>query len=100
MELFRVCACGSRGTTACAQQTGQDSQRHFNVLALLFDKANYAFNLNALPNLFTGLTILALGVMTLIRERGSRVAVPFFLLSLTMSLWMLGFSGMYLSQRI
>jgi hypothetical protein len=58
---------------------------------------SYAFNEYALPLLVTGLAVLFLGVLTLAQERGSRVAGPFVLMSLTLAVWSFGMGTMYLS---
>jgi len=58
---------------------------------------SYAFNQYALPLLVTALAVLFLGVLTLAQERGSRVAGPFVLMSLTLAVWSFGMGTMYLS---
>jgi diguanylate cyclase (GGDEF)-like protein/PAS domain S-box-containing protein len=58
---------------------------------------SYTFNQYALPLLITGLAVLFLGVLTLAQERGSRVAGPFVLMSLTLAAWSFGMGAMYLS---
>ena len=58
---------------------------------------SYTFNQYALPLLITGLAVLFLGVLTLAQERGSRVAGPFVLMSLTLAAWSFGMGTMYLS---
>jgi len=57
--------------------------------------SSYAFNQYALPLLVTGLAVLFLGVLTLAQERGSRVAGPFVLMSLTLAVWSFGMGTMY-----
>src|SRR6187397_150789 len=59
--------------------------------------SSYAFNQYALPLLVTSLAVLFLGVLTLAQERGSRVAGPFVLMSLTLAVWSFGMGAMYLS---
>jgi diguanylate cyclase (GGDEF)-like protein/PAS domain S-box-containing protein len=58
---------------------------------------SYAFNEYALPLLITGLAVLFLGALTLAQERGSRVAGPYVLMSLTLAVWSLAMGAMYLS---
>ncbi|WP_447979822.1 ATP-binding protein [Candidatus Nitrospira bockiana] len=58
---------------------------------------DYALNWHALPTLLSAGVLLVLGWLVLVRERASLVSVLFFLLTLTMSIWFLAFSGMYLA---
>src|SRR5919106_1124022 len=61
----------------------------------LLDPANYRASLFALPTLLTASTLLALGMMILIRERHSRVSVAFFIMTATAAIWLFGYSFMY-----
>ncbi|WP_447975310.1 PAS domain S-box protein [Nitrospira sp. Kam-Ns4a] len=61
----------------------------------LFSLAFYAFNAIACPSLATGLAILLLGSLVLVRERASQVSVSFFMVTVTISLWLISFSWMY-----
>lgn len=54
----------------------------------MFSAANYSFNLNALPPLITAFSILALGLIVLIREKGSRESFFYLIYTLTVSAWM------------
>src|SRR3954452_14066637 len=63
----------------------------------IFDPASYAFNAYAIPTLATAGAMLVFGVLVLVRERGSRVAVQFSLLAGAISIWLTCFSIMYLS---
>ncbi len=65
------------------------------MIADLFNPANYAFSPNAIPTLVTAAALLLLGLTVLIRERISPVSVLFFLMALSVSLWLFGFSWMY-----
>lgn len=64
-------------------------------LLQILNADNYAFNIHALPTFITSLAILLLGLFVLVRERGSRVSVLFFLTTLTIMVWQLAFSLMY-----
>ncbi|NNF51966.1 MAG: EAL domain-containing protein [Gammaproteobacteria bacterium] len=66
--------------------------------SLVFESRAYAFNPHALATLATALTGALIGILTLRRERGSRVALPFALITLCLSVWMTGSTMMYLSQ--
>jgi len=66
--------------------------------SLLFESRAYAFNPHALATMATALTGALIGIITLSRERGSRVALPFGLITLSLSIWMTGATMMYLSQ--
>jgi PAS domain S-box-containing protein len=58
----------------------------------IFDVANYAYNVHAVPFFLTAVAILLLGLAVLIRERFTRVSISFFLMALTTGVWCLGFS--------
>ena len=47
------------------------------MIAELLNPVNYRMTLFALPTLLTASTMLALGLMVLVRERHSRVSVSF-----------------------
>lgn len=52
----------------------------------------------ALPTLLTASTMLALGLMVLIRERHSRVGVSFFVMTLTGAIWLFSYSLVYCAR--
>lgn len=65
------------------------------MITELFNPANYTFSPYAIPTFVTTVALLILGLTVLIRERLSLVSVLFFLMTLTVSVWLFGFSWMY-----
>lgn len=65
------------------------------MLGQVFQLQSYDFNSHALPLLAAGALILFLSALTLTHERGSRVAVPLFLMAMATSIWLIGFGIMY-----
>ena len=63
----------------------------------LFPQTGFSFNLPALPPLFTAAAIVVLGLIVVVRERGSRVSLYYLLYTLTASAWMF-FAGIALSM--
>jgi PAS domain-containing protein len=61
----------------------------------LYDPTRYSFNLLAIENLIATLAIFCLGVIALVRERGSRVSIAFWGVTLTMGEWLFASSWMY-----
>ena len=57
----------------------------------------YAVSFYAIPPVVCGIAMLALGIGTLIRERGSRVAVACFLMATIQSVWLLAYAAVYAS---
>jgi PAS domain S-box-containing protein len=55
----------------------------------------YEFNALALQTLVVALGVATLGIFALIREQGSHVSVVYFILSLSIGVWLFGFSWMY-----
>ena len=68
------------------------------MLAAVFDPASYAWNVFALPLLLTAAAMFLLGVMVMVRERGSREAWQFAFLAATICIWLSCFSLMYLAK--
>jgi len=68
------------------------------MFAELLNPANYRMTLFALPTLLTASTMLALGLMVLVRERHSRVSVSFFVMTLTGAIWLFSYSLVYCAQ--
>ncbi|HYM15975.1 MAG TPA: diguanylate cyclase [Dehalococcoidia bacterium] len=64
----------------------------------LFDYSAYSFSVFAMPLLFFGALNMALGVATVIRERGSRVSLTFFAMTGAAALWLLSFAAIYSSD--
>lgn len=62
---------------------------------LIFDPAQYAFSDYALPPLFVGIMILALGLIVLFQEKGSVLSLQFLGMTLTASVWLLSYVGIY-----
>jgi len=58
----------------------------------------YRPSLFALPPMVTASTMLALGLKVLLRERNSRVAVCFFIMTLTAAVWLSSYAIMYCAQ--
>jgi PAS domain S-box-containing protein len=67
--------------------------------AVIFDPANYSFNVFAVPTVITAIATLALGLVVLLDERQSRVNIPFFVMTLTATVWLAGYSVMYTAQN-
>ncbi len=61
----------------------------------MFDSSLYFFNPTAIPVLASGAAILMFGLIILLAERPSRVNLLFFLVTLTMAIWLLAFTGVY-----
>jgi PAS domain S-box-containing protein len=54
----------------------------------MFPAANYSFTIHAIPPLITALAILLLGLIVVIREKGSRESLLYLCYTLTASTWM------------
>ncbi|MBI3293074.1 MAG: PAS domain S-box protein [Elusimicrobia bacterium] len=65
-----------------------------NPLALT-DPTGYRLSLYAIPPVVTMAAIFLLGLVVLVGERRSLVSVLFFLMTITISVWLLGISGVY-----
>ena len=68
------------------------------MLAGIFTSDHYRASWFALPTALTACTMLALGLTVLLRERDSRVALSFFIMTVTAALWLAGYSLMYCAQ--
>ncbi|MBT8136042.1 MAG: EAL domain-containing protein [Gammaproteobacteria bacterium] len=68
------------------------------MLAQIFQAQAYAFNSHALPLFAAAGLILFMSALTLTHERGSRVAVPLFLMALATAFWLVGFGVMYCAR--
>jgi len=68
------------------------------MLAGIFTADHYRASWFALPTALTACTMLALGLTVLLRERDSRVALSFFIMTVTAALWLAGYSLMYCAQ--
>jgi PAS domain S-box-containing protein len=63
--------------------------------AELLNPANYQTSLFALPTLLTASTMLALGLMVVVREHYSRVSIAFLIMTAAAAIWLSGYSLMY-----
>ena len=61
--------------------------------------SDYSFTIFALAVLLTSWIVLAIGIITLIREKASRESIFFFLITLAVFLWMSSNSFMYASPN-
>ena len=61
----------------------------------LLDIACLMSNSLAIQTILTSLGVLCLGTFALIRERGTKLSLAFFLVTLTMGAWLFCFSCMY-----
>ena len=61
----------------------------------LLDIACLMSNPLAIQTILTSLGVLCLGTFALIRERGTKLSVAFFIVTLTMGAWLFCFSWMY-----
>jgi Amt family ammonium transporter len=68
------------------------------VTGALLDPGSYALQPAALPTLGTALAALLLGAAVVRRERFSRVSLLFLLIPLTIAIWLVCFSLMFLSH--
>lgn len=65
----------------------------------VFSPANYAPSVIAIPLFVAMMAILLLGFLVLIRERVSLISVLFFLVTLSASIWLASFVGVYLAAQ-
>jgi two-component system CAI-1 autoinducer sensor kinase/phosphatase CqsS len=65
--------------------------------ARIFDPAQYEFTFFAVPTLVAMAAVLLLGLFELLRDRVSFVSGSFFLVTLTVSIWLFATSLQYLS---
>jgi PAS domain S-box-containing protein len=65
------------------------------MLHYLYDNTPYVFNLLTIQTLAVAIGLVLLGVFSLIREQGSQVSVVFFVLTLSMGVWLFAFAWMY-----
>ena len=54
----------------------------------MFSAANYSFNIHAVPPFITAVAILLLGLIVVLREKGSRESLLYLCYTLTASTWM------------
>src|SRR3989338_3594086 len=65
------------------------------MLRLLFSPENYFFSWFALPTFVAAASTFLMGILVLIRERGTRVSYAFFLTTISIGIWLFAFSWMY-----
>jgi PAS domain S-box-containing protein len=65
------------------------------MLQHIFGNTPYVINPLALQTLVVALGLIALGIYGLIREQGSQASLVFFILALSMGVWLFAFSWMY-----
>ena len=65
----------------------------------VLDLLNYTLSPYAVAPLLVGSLILALGLVVLIGERGSRVSVAFWLMTAAAALWLLGYAVVYTTSQ-
>jgi len=69
------------------------------MIAQLLNPDNYAFTIHASSSMLVGAAIAVLGAYVLIRERGSRIGMVFWLFTLCVSIWLVAFGAMYASLQ-
>jgi diguanylate cyclase (GGDEF)-like protein/PAS domain S-box-containing protein len=69
------------------------------MIAQLLNPSNYSFTVHAASSMLVGAAIAVLGAYVLIRERGSRIGVVFWLFTLCVSIWLVAFGAMYTSLQ-
>src|SRR5260370_8000716 len=69
------------------------------MLAAILDPTSYSWNACAVPTLVTAGAMFLLGLVVMIRERGSREARQLAILAATICIWLFCSSLMYLSRE-
>ncbi len=67
------------------------------MLAPMLSATHYAYNPHAVPLFITAAVTLLLGVLTVVREKGSRAAPPLTVLILALFIWVFAYAWMYLA---
>ncbi|MEO5656947.1 MAG: histidine kinase N-terminal 7TM domain-containing protein, partial [Nitrospiria bacterium] len=67
------------------------------MIAQLIDPAHYAFNPYAVPTFTAAAAMLILGLAVLIRERATLLSASFMVMAMTIAVWLVGFSMMYIA---
>lgn len=65
------------------------------MLAEVLDFSGYSLSANAVPTILVGLAVFGLGLFALVRERISLVSISFFLITLSVSVWLFSYSWLY-----
>ncbi len=68
------------------------------IILKVLSPGSYSVNPFAAPVFITAVAAFFLGVLVLVRERFSSTGTAFFLMTLPASIWLLAFTGMYLSN--
>jgi diguanylate cyclase (GGDEF)-like protein/PAS domain S-box-containing protein len=69
------------------------------MIAQLLNPDNYSFTIHAASSMLVGAAIAVLGAYVLIRERGSRIGMVFWLFTLCVSIWLVAFGALYASLQ-
>jgi hypothetical protein len=69
------------------------------MTAQLLNSDNYVFTIHAASSMLVGAATAILGAYVLIRERGSRIGMVFWLFTLCVSIWLIAFGAMYASLQ-
>ncbi|MGI8586525.1 MAG: diguanylate cyclase [Chloroflexia bacterium] len=69
------------------------------MLIPALNAANYTWSYYALPTICVMAAVLLLGVLALLREGRTLVSVSFFLVTLTIGIWLFCFSALYLANN-
>jgi diguanylate cyclase (GGDEF)-like protein/PAS domain S-box-containing protein len=69
------------------------------MIAQLLNPNDYAFTIHAASSMLVGAAIAVLGAYVLIRDRGSRIGMVFWLFTLCVSIWLVAFGAMYASLQ-
>jgi diguanylate cyclase (GGDEF)-like protein/PAS domain S-box-containing protein len=67
------------------------------MIAQLLNPDNYSFTIHAAASMLVGASIAVLGAYVLIRERGSRIGVIFWVFTVCISIWLVLFGVVYAS---
>lgn len=72
------------------------------IVAEMLNPASYSFSLFSVPPLITAAAILLLGLIVLLRERGSAASVSFFVLTVAVAVWLFSIAWGYsaASERV
>lgn len=65
------------------------------MLIKIIDSTSYHFAIASVPTFITTIALLLLGIWVIIRERGTKISYSFFLIILSIDLWLFAFSFMY-----
>ena len=69
------------------------------MIEIIFDSSNYTFSFYSVPTAIVSVGIFFVGLVSVIRERGSQLSIALFLMALAFSEWFLAFTFMYSSSN-